>query len=103
MDSETQAHMFEPFFTTKEQGKGTGLGLATVYGVVRQSGGSILVSSVPDQGTTFEIFLPKVTASLETEARPQKDNGNRIKGNQTIMVVEDEYSIRKLSREFLEV
>ena len=103
MDSETQAHMFEPFFTTKEQGKGTGLGLATVYGIVRQSGGSILVSSVPDQGTTFEIFLPKVTASLETEARPQKDNGNRIKGNQTIMVVEDEYSIRKLAREFLEV
>ena len=103
MDSETQARMFEPFFTTKEQGKGTGLGLATVYGIVRQSGGSILVSSVPDQGTTFEIFLPKVTASLETEARPQKNNGNRIKGNQPIMVVEDEYSIRKLAREFLEV
>ena len=103
MDSETQAHMFEPFFTTKEQGKGTGLGLATVYGIVRQSGGFILVSSVPDQGTTLEIFLPKVTASVETEARPKKDNGNRIKGNQTTMVVEDEYSIRKLAREFLEV
>lgn len=103
MDSETQAHMFEPFFTTKEQGKGTGLGLSTVYGIVRQSGGSILVSSVPDQGTTFEIFLPKVTAPVETEARPPKNNGKRIKGNQTIMVVEDEYSIRKLAREFLEV
>ena len=93
-------HIFEPFFTTKEQGKGTGLGLATVYGIVKQSGGHISVSSTLGKGTTFCIYLPAETASVETtvEAPITTVAG----GSETILVVEDEPNLREIIRVFLE-
>ena len=102
MDSETQAHMFEPFFTTKEPGKGTGLGLATVYGVVKQFGGWTHVESKPGQGTRFEIYLPQAE-----EAGPPATVGKLLdlasvpKGCETILLVEDEVGIRELASDFL--
>lgn len=103
MDTETQARMFEPFFTTKEPGKGTGLGLATVYGVVKQTGGWIWVASEPGQGTTFEIYFPQieevekpVTASVKKAAR-----ANAPRGTETVLLVEDQDGIRDLVGEFL--
>jgi len=101
MDAETQSHMFEPFFTTKEKGKGTGLGLATVYGVVKQSGGYIWVESEVGKGTQFEIFLPRVEGEIE---KPQKASGpaKESRGGQTILVVEDEQALRKLTSSVLQ-
>jgi signal transduction histidine kinase len=100
MDEATKAHIFEPFFTTKEIGKGTGLGLATVYGVVKQSGGFIWVVSSPGNGTTFEIYLPQAAeknAGHETPSKPQEIP----RGSETILVVEDEPGVRDLARQFL--
>ncbi|MFY9750996.1 MAG: ATP-binding protein [Candidatus Acidiferrales bacterium] len=100
MDEATKAHIFEPFFTTKEVGQGTGLGLATIYGVVKQSGGFIWVESAPDRGTTFEIYLPqaeKALAATEHEPRRVAAPG----GSETILVVEDEAGVRQLASEFL--
>ena len=91
MDTETQAHIFEPFFTTKAQGKGTGLGLATVYGVVKQSGGYIWVYSEPGIGSTFKLYLPRVLDELQTGSPP--DAGTQP-GSATVLVVEDEVSLR---------
>ena len=95
MSAETLAHAFEPFFTTKEQGKGTGLGLSTVYGIVRQSNGHVLVYSEPGVGTTFTCYFP-VTERRERVSRPIHIPA-KIKGTETILLVEDEESIRDLA------
>ena len=101
MDAETQTHIFEPFFTTKEQGKGTGLGLATVYGIVKQSGGYVWVYSELGQGTTFKIYLPQVQGEAEKE-QPSIGPDKLVKGTETILLVEDEEALRKMTHELLE-
>lgn len=101
MDAETQKHIFDPFFTTKDLGKGTGLGLATVYGVVKQSGGFVWVYSELGKGTTFKIYLPKVEPTLDASI-PVKDSGQSLRGQETVLIVEDEDAVRELTREFLQ-
>jgi len=103
MDRETQTHIFEPFFTTKEPGKGTGLGLATVYGVVKQMDGAIWLRSSPGAGTTFEIYLPEVKdAHPATLSETKKSLDAAPSGTETILLVEDQDGIRDLVREFLQ-
>jgi two-component system cell cycle sensor histidine kinase/response regulator CckA len=100
MNDETKTHIFEPFFTTKEVGKGTGLGLATVYGVVKQSGGFIWVESSPGKGATFEIYLPQaVGATLEHDTARKPSAVPR--GTETVLVAEDEEGVRELACRFL--
>jgi CheY-like chemotaxis protein len=95
MDAETQSHVFEPFFTTKDPGKGTGLGLATVYGIVKQSDGFIWVYSELGRGTSFKILLPRVEDLAESIVQsPRCERSWR--GSETILLVEDEESVRKL-------
>jgi PAS domain S-box-containing protein len=100
MDETTLGHIFEPFFTTKEIGQGTGLGLATLYGIVKQHEGWVLVDSQPDQGTSFRIYIP-----VSSKALPPNLNGEKTVvpgGHETILVVEDEDSLRELVQEILE-
>jgi two-component system, cell cycle sensor histidine kinase and response regulator CckA len=101
MNSETLLHIFEPFFTTKEVGKGTGLGLATVYGIVKQSGGYIWVDSEVGKGSSFQVFLPYVEEAVTHEAEGTLHSPS-LQGNETILVVEDAEPMRKLARTFLE-
>jgi len=100
MDANTKAHLFEPFFTTKEHGKGTGLGLSTVYGIVKQSGGSIWVDSASGRGTTFRIYLPRVAAASEPVVAVSvvPDVG---RGTEAILLVEDEEVLRELASRVL--
>jgi PAS domain S-box-containing protein len=100
MNDETQSHLFEPFFTTKEKGKGTGLGLSTVYGIVKQSGGTIGVESKPGRGTTFKIFFPRVDESAHG-AQAGGGAAGRAHGRETILLVEDEPAVRGLVHEAL--
>jgi PAS domain S-box-containing protein len=101
MSAETQQHIFEPFFTTKEVGKGTGLGLATVYGIVKQSGGQIWVHSEMGGGTTFKIYLPRVTEEVAEEETKHPSDG-LLRGSETILLVEDEEMVRMLAHRILE-
>jgi PAS domain S-box-containing protein len=101
MDAQTQSRIFEPFFTTKELGKGTGLGLATVYGVVKQSGGYVWVYSEPGLGSTFKVYLPRVAEGVRKGGQVDAATAP-ARGSETILLVEDEESLRTLTRTMLE-
>jgi CheY-like chemotaxis protein len=101
MDAETLSHVFEPFYTTKPPGTGTGLGLATVYGVVQQSGGHVDVASSPGQGTTFRVYLPRASASAALRESPAAPETTPT-GRETILLVEDDDQVRGFARRVLE-
>jgi signal transduction histidine kinase/ActR/RegA family two-component response regulator len=101
INKDVQAHIFEPFFSTKEREKGTGLGLATVYGIVKQSGGYIWVYSEPGMGTTFRVYLPKTEEALQPAA--QKISKRPARGWETILLVEDQVALRDLGQAMLEL
>jgi two-component system cell cycle sensor histidine kinase/response regulator CckA len=96
MDEATQARIFEPFFTTKAIGKGTGMGLSAVYGIVTQQGGFINVDSVPGEGTTFQIYLPRIEQPTDSVLAPA-DRLIRPQGNETILLVDDEARLRRIA------
>jgi two-component system cell cycle sensor histidine kinase/response regulator CckA len=105
MDAETQARIFEPFFTTKEPGRGTGLGLATVYGVVRRAGGTVWVYSEPDRGTVLKAYFPQAEGDETAPRTPSREvsvEGQEARGAETVLLVEDEQALRVLTREMLE-
>ena len=98
MDPEVLGHIFEPFFTTKEVGKGTGLGLATCYGIVKQNRGSIWVYSERGRGTTFKIYLPRADAAVESREAPEPRQADALRGSETVLLVEDESVVLRARR-----
>jgi PAS domain S-box-containing protein len=100
MSTETVAHIFEPFYTTKESGRGTGLGLSTVYGIVKQSGGYIWVYSEPGRGSSFKVYLPRIDAAAGDASSDKRKLAER-RGTETILLVEDEEAVRELSKTVL--
>jgi two-component system cell cycle sensor histidine kinase/response regulator CckA len=102
MDAETREHLFEPFFTTKEQGQGTGLGLATVYGIVTQAGGHIEVDSAPGQGATFRVYLPREDDDEAAAAAPRAGTrSDDLRGDEVVLLVEDDSAVRAMARKAL--
>jgi len=102
MTDNTKEHLFEPFFTTKEKGRGSGLGLSTVFGIVKQSGGEIEVESAPDRGTTFNIYLPHFIATAVNREEAKDTGGDTLlPGSETVLLVEDEESLRRLGERLL--
>ena len=102
MTDDTLSHVFEPFFTTKDINKGTGLGLATVYGTLRQSGGFACVSSTVGEGTTFQIYLPRVEGAIDVVEAPIIAP-QPLQGTETVLIVEDNDAVRRIAREFLKI
>jgi PAS domain S-box-containing protein len=102
MDESTAARAFEPFYTTKQQGRGTGLGLSTVYGIVKQSGGHILLESVKGQGTSFEIYLPRTLDSVSKRATVESEHELAV-GSETLLLVEDDDQVRSVAQEILKL
>jgi two-component system cell cycle sensor histidine kinase/response regulator CckA len=102
MDEQTRLHLFEPFFTTKDVHKGTGLGLATVYGIVKQSGGFIWVYSEPGMGATFKVYLPRVDEPVTVDALPLLRSTDEHRGSATILVVEDDAAVLRVASSILE-
>ncbi|WP_285746585.1 substrate-binding domain-containing protein [Lentzea sp. NBRC 105346] len=102
MDAETQRRIFEPFFTTKPSGQGTGLGLATVFGIVQRSGGHVTVTSAPGVGTSFEVHLPRSLAGARAPEPEQRPHVPHVASRETVLLVEDEASVRTATRLFLE-
>ncbi|HXG69379.1 MAG TPA: ATP-binding protein, partial [Gemmatimonadaceae bacterium] len=102
MTESVRKRLFEPFFTTKLPGKGTGLGLATVYGIVKQTGGTVSVTSTPGAGATFEVYLPCALGNPQALLPAAPDRGGTIRGTETILIVEDEDGVRLLTRRILE-
>jgi CheY-like chemotaxis protein len=101
MDEETLSHIFEPFFTTKKEGEGTGLGLAMVHGIVRQSGGHVYAYSEPGKGTTIKVYIPKTDEIAESE-KEEKEPAAPPKGTETILLAEDEKQVRDFAKRVLE-
>jgi len=101
MPPEVKARIFEPFFTTKEMGKGTGMGLSTVYGIVKQNGGQVWVDTAPEAGTTFSVFFPRSSEPLAEVSARAAQTGD-MSGSETVLVVEDEDAVRSLTRMILE-